>query len=63
MTDHLLLAASIVVFIAGYLPEFVTITNGKTSDIEAGRALEFPKDSMVVIDRGNNDYAWYNHVD
>ncbi len=37
---------------AGYLPEFVTVTDGKTSDIEAGRVLEFPKGSMVAIDRG-----------
>jgi hypothetical protein len=47
---------------AGYLPEFVTVTDGKTSDIEAGRALEFPKGSMVAIDRGYNDYAWYNQL-
>lgn len=47
---------------AGYLPEFVTITDGKTSDIEAGRALAFPKGSMVAIDRGYNDYAWYNQL-
>ena len=47
---------------AGYLPEFVTITDGKTSDIEAGRVLEFPKGSMVAIDRGYNDYAWYNQL-
>src|SRR5210317_774545 len=47
---------------AGYLPEFVTITDGKTSDIEVGRALEFPKGSMVAIDRGYNDYAWYNQL-
>ena len=47
---------------AGYLPEFVAITDGKTSDIEAGRALEFPKGTMVAIDRGYNDYAWYNQL-
>jgi hypothetical protein len=47
---------------AGHLPEFVTITDGKTSDIEAGRALEFPRGSMVAIDRGYNDYAWYNQL-
>ena len=47
---------------AGYLPEFATITDGKTSDIEAGRAMEFPKGSMVAIDRGYNDYDWYNQL-
>jgi putative transposase len=47
---------------AGYLPEFVSITDGKTSDIEAGRALELPRGSMVAIDRGYNDYAWYHQL-
>lgn len=46
----------------GSLPEFATITDGKTSDIEVGRTLEFPKGSMVAIDRGYNDYAWYNQL-
>ena len=46
----------------GYLPQFATITDGKTSDIEVGRTLEFPKGSMVAIDRGYNDYAWYNQL-
>lgn len=44
----------------GYLPEFVTVTEGKTSDIEAGRKINFPKGSIVAIDRGYNDYAWFN---
>ena len=44
----------------GYLPEFVTITDGKASDIEIGRALQFPQGSIVAIDRGYNDYSWYN---
>ena len=46
----------------GDLPEFATITEGKTSDIEIGRTLEFPKGSIVAIDRGYNDYAWYNQL-
>ena len=40
---------------SGYLPEFVTITEGKTSDIEMGRTLQFPKGSIVAIDKGYND--------
>ncbi len=47
---------------AGYLPEFVTVTGGKTSDIEVGRTLEFPQGSRVAIDRGYNDYAWYKQL-
>jgi len=46
----------------GYLPEFVSITDGKTSDIEMGRALQFPRGSIVAIDRGYNDYCWYNQL-
>ena len=46
----------------GYLPEFVTITDGKTSDVKIGRALQFPRGSIVAIDRGYNDYSWYNQL-
>jgi len=46
----------------GYLPEFVTVTDGKSGDIEVGRTVEFPQGSMVAIDRGYNDYAWYNQL-
>ena len=47
---------------SGYLPEFVTITEGKTSDIEMGRTLQFPKGSIVAIDKGYNDYGWYQQL-
>ena len=46
----------------GYLPEFVTVTEGKTSDVTIGRTLAFPKGSIVAVDRGYNDYAWYNQL-
>jgi len=46
----------------GYVPEFVTVTEGKTSDVTIGRTLKFPKGSIVAIDRGYNDYAWYNQL-
>ncbi len=44
----------------GNIPEFVTVTEGKTSDIEVGRKVNFPKGSIIAIDRGYNDYAWFN---
>ena len=47
---------------SGYLPEFVTITEGKTSDIEIGRMLSFPAGSIVAIDRGYTDFQWYNQL-
>ncbi|MGB7934015.1 MAG: IS4 family transposase [Gammaproteobacteria bacterium] len=46
----------------GYLPEFVTLTDGKTTDIEAGRVLAFFTGSIVVYDRGYTDYGWYNQL-
>jgi len=47
---------------AGYLPEFVTLTEGKTQDVTVGRTLQFPKGSMVAVDKGYNDYAWYKQL-
>ncbi len=46
----------------GYLPEFVTVTEGKRHDVTIGRTLKFPSGSIVAIDRGYNDYAWYNEL-
>ena len=40
------------------LPTFVRVTNGKTSDIEAARALTLPKGSIVAADRSYVDFAW-----
>lgn len=47
---------------AGYLPEFVTVTEGKDHDVTVGRTLEFPKGSIVAVDKGYNDYAWYKQL-
>jgi putative transposase len=46
----------------GYLPEFVTITEGKDHDVTVGRTLAFPKGSIVAIDKAYNDYTWYNQL-
>ena len=46
----------------GYLPEFVTVTEGKCADVTVGRTLKFPKGSIVAIDRGYNDYGWYKQL-
>lgn len=47
---------------AGYLPEFVTLTEGKKHDVTVGRVLKFPKGSIVAIDKAYNDYAWYKQL-
>jgi hypothetical protein len=43
----------------GYLPQFAVITDGKTSDIEVVRGLQFEPGTVVVIDRGYQDFAWW----
>ncbi|MFT7386835.1 MAG: hypothetical protein ACI8VC_000070 [Candidatus Endobugula sp.] len=47
---------------AGYLPEFVTITEGEKHDVTVGRILNFPKASIVAIDKAYNDYTWYKQL-
>ncbi|PIE42565.1 MAG: hypothetical protein CSA47_00275 [Gammaproteobacteria bacterium] len=44
------------------MPKFMTVTDGKTADITAGREIDFPKGSIVVCDRGYTDYQWYNDL-
>ena len=46
----------------GLLPAFMAITDGKSHDITAARSLQLPKGSIVVMDRGYNDYTWYNQL-
>jgi len=46
----------------GFLPEFVTVTEGKKHDVTVGRTLKFPKGSIVAIDKGYNDYSWYKQL-
>ena len=46
----------------GLLPAFMTITDGRTHDITVARALDLPRDSLLVVDRGYTDYAWYNQL-
>ena len=46
----------------GYLPTFVHITDGKTSDIKGAQSLALPKGSILVADRGYVDFTWLNHL-
>lgn len=43
----------------GLLPTFAVIREAKVFDIEVGRALEFPVDSIVAFDRAYNDYRFF----
>lgn len=43
----------------GYLPRFAVITDSKSSDIDVARGLEFEPGTMLVIDRGYQDFSWW----
>jgi len=47
---------------AGHFPAFATITDGVRHDVPVGREFDFPKGSMVVIDKGYTDYGWYKQL-
>ena len=46
----------------GYLPTFVHITDGKTSDIKGAQSLTLSKGSILVMDRGYVDFTWLNQL-
>ena len=43
----------------GYLPIFGHITDGKTADVKVAQTLDFPKGSIVALDRGYTDYRLF----
>jgi putative transposase len=46
----------------GYLPSFVSITEGDHHEMKWARTLDLPKGSVVVFDKGFIDYAWFNDL-
>jgi len=46
----------------GYLPKFAVITTGKKSDITVARSLHFEAGTIVVMDKGYADYAWWKRL-
>lgn len=43
----------------GYLPSFAVITDGKCHDVKVAHLLKFDPDTIVVDDRGYNDYRLF----
>ena len=43
----------------GYLPSFCVVTDGKTPDLAPARKMSFDRGTIVVFDRGYNDYHWF----
>jgi len=46
----------------GYLPEFVSISEGNKHEVNIGKLMKFPKDSIIKFDKGYIDYAWYKQL-
>lgn len=45
----------------GYLPSFAVITEGKVSDVKIAHTLKFDPGTIVVYDRGYNDYLLFGN--
>jgi hypothetical protein len=43
----------------GYLPVFGCVTDGKVGDVKVAQRLDFPKGSIVALDRGYLDYRLF----
>lgn len=43
----------------GYLPCYAFFTNARTHEIKVARSMSFQPGSILVFDRGYNDYAWF----
>ncbi len=46
----------------GYLPSYAVITDGKKSDIHVARTMKFTSGTVLVMDRGYNDYDWFGEL-
>jgi hypothetical protein len=46
----------------GYLPSVVVLTEGRCHDVRIARQLKFDDGTIVVIDRGYVDYAWFGRL-
>jgi hypothetical protein len=43
----------------GYLPRFAVISDGKVHELKVARKLRWEPGTIVVFDRGYNDYQWF----
>jgi hypothetical protein len=46
----------------GYLPSVVVITEGRKHDVRVARLLRFESGTILIIDRGYVDYAWFGEL-
>ena len=46
----------------GYLPSLVVVTEGRKHDVKVARTLHFDPGTILVMDRGYVDYAWFGRL-
>lgn len=46
----------------GHFPAFATLTEGRRHDVPVGRSFDFPKGSIIILDKGYTDYGWYKQL-
>lgn len=46
----------------GHFPAFAALSDGVRHDVPVGRDFDFPKGSLVVMDKGYTDYGWYKQL-
>jgi putative transposase len=46
----------------GLIPAFASVTLGSDSETEQAKQFDFPKGSVVVFDRGYNNYHWHESL-
>lgn len=44
------------------VPEMIVMTDGKQSDIKVARKLKLPSHSIIIMDRGYNDYQFFKDL-
>jgi hypothetical protein len=47
----------------GLLPSYAVVTEGRVHESRIARTLRFEPGTIVVFDRGYNDYAWFDVLD
>jgi hypothetical protein len=45
------------------LPVYLHLTDGKKHDVQVAKTLDFPRGSVVVMDRAYVDFEWLNYLD
>jgi hypothetical protein len=48
---------------AGYLPEAMVITTGKYSELTVAQRRRYARGTILVMDRGFADFAWFDQLD